>query len=132
MTITTNDLRVWLERKYHNFEVAALPVHGTYGLVWFLKAKSPTSIPKGFAVKTLAPEKVISSKSLDSDDLDNLRREFRMWLALPGTYNVLTAIGFDVASLGAGGDAGNMNIPVMRMPLMVRLIIGSTILSLMK
>lgn len=113
MTITTNDLRAWLERKYHDYDVAAEPVHGTYGLIWFL-TKNGTK--KGFAVKSLAPEKLLVNKSLD--ELANLRREFRMWLALPNTYNVLPAIGFDIASLGAGGDPGIVNIPVMRMPLM--------------
>lgn len=113
MTITTDDLRVWIERKYHDYNVAAEPVHGTYGLIWFLTKKGTA---KGFAVKTLAPEKVLESKSLD--DLANLRREFRMWLALPLTYNVVSALGFDIALLGGDDESEVVNLPVMRMPLM--------------
>ncbi|TAJ77601.1 MAG: protein kinase family protein [Gallionellaceae bacterium] len=116
MTITTDDFRAWLERKYHDYDVAAEPVHGTYGLIWFLTTKSPKSSPKGFAVKTLAPEKIISSKSLV--DLANLRREFRMWLALPSTYNVVSALGFDIASLVGVDGSEVVNLPVMRMPRM--------------
>lgn len=113
MTITTDDLRVWIERKYHDYNVAAEPVHGTYGLIWFLTKKGTA---KGFAVKTLAPEKILESKSLD--DLANLRREFRMWLALPCTYNIVSALGFDIASLGGVDESEVVNLPVMRMPLM--------------
>jgi len=113
MTITINNLRAWLESQYHDYDVAVDPVYGTYGLIWFLTTRDAN---KGFAVKTLAPEKLSLNNSLD--DIANLQREFRMWLALPSTHNVVTALGFDIATL-SGGDRGDVvNLPVMRMPLM--------------
>ena len=116
MTMTTDDLRKWLERKYHDFALADEPVHGTYGLIWFLTRKSPNSSSETFAVKTIAPEKIVDPKS--ADDLGNLRREFRMWLELPHTYNVVSALGFDIAYLPTGKQGESVSVPVMRMPRM--------------
>jgi hypothetical protein len=47
-----------------------------------------------------------------------LRREFRMWLALPHTYNVLPALGFDFAHLSDDTLNASIDLPVMRMPRM--------------
>jgi serine/threonine protein kinase len=113
MTITTNQLREWLVGKYPDYVIPIEPIHGTYGLIWFLM-KVDSDV--GFAVKTLAPEKILEPKSLN--DLSILRREFRMWLELPFSYNVVTAIGFDNASLHSHKSGETINFPVMRMPLM--------------
>jgi serine/threonine protein kinase len=50
------------------------------------------------------------------DELADLRREFRMWLELRETYNVLPALGFDVVSIFDGVNNKNIDLPVMRMP----------------
>src|SRR5438105_959386 len=99
MKATTSDLRNWLELQYADYETEHTPVHGTYGLIWFLQAKRDNIHPQSFAVKTLEPESLTSqSKNMD---IVHLRREFRMWLALPPTYNVVPALGIDVAVLEA-------------------------------
>ena len=114
MLATTDDLRDWIERRYHDYSVSTVPVQGTYGLIWFLSPRRATS-SHGFAVKTMAPESLADSKSVR--DADYLRREFRMWLELPNTYNVLPALGFEDAWVGKpGGDL--VHLPVMRMPRM--------------
>jgi hypothetical protein len=97
MGITTQALRVWLERKHDGYAVEGDPVHGTYGLIWFLNAKSPNTLPGTFAVKTVDPKKV--ARESKRDEVADLRREFRMWLALPQTYDVLPALGFDITTL---------------------------------
>lgn len=115
MAITTLALRKWLEREYHGYAVEGEPVHGTYGLIWFLTAKSGNPVvPETFAVKTVVPEKITQGSTLD--EVKFLRREFRIWLALPSTYNVLPAFGFDFAYLSDG--SASINLPVMRMPRM--------------
>jgi len=114
MGITTQALREWLERTYDGYSVDADQQRGTYGLIWFLTARSANTHPAKFAVKTVDPEKIAEAST--ADDVTHLRREFRMWLALPQTYNVLPALGFDIACLS--DDTGNRSIdlPVMRMP----------------
>jgi hypothetical protein len=116
MGITTQALREWLERKYDDCSVAADPVRGTYGLIWFLTRKSPNTHPKEFAVKTVVPEDIAEGSKIES--LTLLRREFRMWLALPETYNVLPALGFDIATLSESEQNRSIDLPVMRMPRM--------------
>ena len=109
MEVTTQDVFDWLERQYHNYKVHPEPLHGTYGLIWFLSADSGS-----FAVKTLAPERL--SVAASRFDAEYLRREFRIWLSLPPTYNVLSALGFDIASLGSAESQKKVHLPVMRMP----------------
>jgi serine/threonine protein kinase len=113
MPITTQALREWLERNYHDCSIEPDPVYGTYGQIWFLTTKSAYPAKK-FAVKTVTPEKL--TQGLTVDDVKFLRREFRMWLGLPETYNVLPALGFDFAHLSDGIIA--IDLPVMRMPRM--------------
>jgi Protein kinase domain len=84
-------------------------VAGTYGLVWFLTDKTPHT----FAVKTVNPEKKPKS---GEDIVENLRREFRIWLDLPSTYNVLSAIGFDIGPFWDSDKEETIELPVMRMP----------------
>ena len=116
MTVTTQGLREWLEREYDGYAVEGEPVHGTYGLIWFLLARSgDRAAPATFAVKTVVPEKITQGSTLD--EVKFLRREFRIWLALPHTYNVLPALGFDFAYLSDGWNAP-IHLPVMRMPRM--------------
>lgn len=109
MEATTQDVYDWLKRRYHDYEVHPNPVHGTYGLIWLMSGNSG-----GFAVKTLAPERLADAES--QFDADYLRREFRIWLALPHTYNVLPALGFDIAMLGGDESESNVQLPLMRMP----------------
>jgi hypothetical protein len=109
MKLTTRNVYQWLERRHHDYQVEPEPLHGTYGLIWFLKGESGS-----FAVKTVAPERLVEDVS--RFDADYLRREFRIWLALPPTYNVLPAFGFDIATLGNNGSENCVHLPVMRMP----------------
>jgi serine/threonine protein kinase len=109
---TTSDLREWLVDRFHDYVVSDEPVKGTYGLIWFLKAKN--SVPPFMAVKTLAPEALTNPKS--SNDIDYLRREFRLWMALPQHNNVVTALGFDTARLSGDHEIDTVSLPVMRMP----------------
>lgn len=109
MGATTQDVYNWLVRRYQDYTVRPDPLHGTYGLIWFLSNNSGS-----FAVKTLAPERLDVAAS--KFDADYLRREFRIWLALPSTYNVLSALGFDVATLGSEESENLVKLPVMRMP----------------
>lgn len=116
MALTTADLRDWLERKYDMYFVEPRPLYGTYGQIWFLNARGTHQIPEGFAVKTVAPERVFDVRS--AVDADYLRREFRIWLSLPPTANVLPALGFDVACLHEVSSGSEILLPVMRMPRM--------------
>jgi serine/threonine protein kinase len=50
-----------------------------------------------------------------ANDIEYLKREFRMWLGLPYNYNVLTALGFDIARLSDRDNAQTVSLPVMRM-----------------
>ncbi len=109
---TTNDLREWLVQHYHDYVVADEPVRGTYGLIWFLS--KPDSIPGVFAVKTQAPEALTTPKS--ANDIDYLRREFRMWLALPPHLNVVPALGFDTAHLTDDQEKEAISLPGMLCP----------------
>jgi hypothetical protein len=116
MTIALEDLREWLDEQYDGYSVEPEPAKGTYGLIWFLNAKSPNTLPGTFAVKTVDPNRV--SKVSKTDDVANLRREFRMWLALPTTHNVLPAFGFDIAHFTEREGNQTINLPFMRMPRM--------------
>ena len=109
MAATTQDLYEWLRRRYSDYQVKPEPMHGTYGLIWFLDGESGS-----FAVKTIAPERLLEPES--QLDGDYLQREFRMWLELPHTYNVLPALGFDVATIGIYEIGLPVKLPVMRMP----------------
>jgi len=109
MEVTTKDVYHWLVRQYHNYTVHADPLKGTYGLIWFLSGNSGS-----FAVKTLAPERLADAAS--RLDAEYLRREFRIWLALPPTHNVLSASGFDIATFGSDKSENKVQLPVMRMP----------------
>lgn len=111
---TTSDLREWLVQHFHDYVVEDQPVKGTYGLIWFLSKKN--SVPGVFAVKTLAPEAMVDPKK--ASDIDYLRREFRMWLAVPSHLNVVPALGFDTAHLSSGIESAAVSLPVMRMPKM--------------
>jgi serine/threonine protein kinase len=114
MGYTTRHLYHWLVNHFHNYTVDPDPLAGTYGLIWFLTTRMEGANPKGFAVKTIAPERLNIEKS--RFDADYLRREFRIWLDLPQSLNVLPALGFDVATLEIEGDANPLELPVMRMP----------------
>lgn len=111
---TTSDLWKWLVRHFHDYVVEDEPVEGTYGQIWFLS--KPNTIPGEFAVKTLAPEAMADPKK--DSDIDYLRREFRMWLALPPHLNVVPALGFETAQLSSGIESEAIRIPIMRMPKM--------------
>ncbi len=113
MNTTLEAIHDWLEQKYDGYSVETKPVEGTHGLIWFLNANSASTKPSSFAIKTVNPKKI--DHELTEDDLETLRREFRMWLALPPTYNVLPALGFDIATLSGSSP---ISIPVMRMPRM--------------
>jgi len=116
MTIALANIREWLDKHYDGYSVEPEPVRGTYGLIWFLNATSPNISPKSFAVKTVDPNR--ASKLSTPDDIATLRREFRMWLALPATYNVLPALGFDIATFSDSETNQSVNLPFMRMPRM--------------
>jgi serine/threonine protein kinase len=116
MGITTQALREWLERRFDGYSLEAEPKKGTYGIVFFLTSKSPHICPRSFAVKTVDPEKIAEGLKKNEDEV--LRREFRMWLALPQSYNVLPALGFDIATLSESTQNKSIDLPVMRMPRM--------------
>jgi serine/threonine protein kinase len=116
MSIRVQGLRDWLEWRYEDFSVDAEPLHGTYGLIWFMTARSANTHPNTFAVKTVDPERV--ARASGRDEVADLRREFRMWLALPPTHNVLPALGFDIATLADSIQTRSIDLPLMRMPRM--------------
>jgi serine/threonine protein kinase len=116
MGITRQALREWLELRNDGYCVEAEPKVGSYGLVFILTAKSPNTSPRSFAVKTVDPEKIPQGFKKDEDKV--LRREFRMWLELPHTYNVLPALGFDIATLSESAQNKSIDLPIMRMPRM--------------
>ena len=110
MSITDQEICEWIERKFKDFSVSKR-LSGKYGLVWFLTHKS---FPKTeFAVKTVKTEKELAS---GQDIVQNLRREFRIWLELPRTYNVLGANGIDVGTFWDGERKEEIKLPFMRMP----------------
>lgn len=111
-----NDLREWLVKNYPKYAVSDQPVNGTYGIIWFLKAKETNSIPRFLAVKTIDPENGIQPNF--RSDVDVLRREFQMWLMLPRHRNVVPALGFESAKFPNNDGIGEISLPVMRMPKM--------------
>lgn len=110
MSITAQEISEWLKRKFRDFSVLGHKV-GTYGLVWFLTHKSISETE--FAVKTVNPEKEPKS---GRDIVEDLRREFRIWLELPRTYNVLGANGLDIGTFYDGERKEKIKLPFMRMP----------------
>jgi serine/threonine protein kinase len=113
---TSNELRDWLASHFHDCDVTDEPVKGTYGLIWFLSYQDQNTYPDSFAVKTLAPE--LLAKHISSNDLEYLKREFRLWLELPTHRNVLGAFRFEIAQLFAENGIDEVYIPVMLMPRM--------------
>lgn len=114
---TTQDLKNWLVEKYHDYDLDPEPLHGTYGLIWFLKSKHANSYSDTIALKTLAPERLNDLET--QEDITYLRKEFEMWLNLPDHRNVVQATRFDTAHLTSGDQKkGMISLPVMLMPRM--------------
>jgi hypothetical protein len=68
MSIRVQGLRGWLECRYEDFSVDVEPLHGTYGLIWFMTARSANTHPNTFAVKTVDPEPVAQASGRDRLD----------------------------------------------------------------
>lgn len=108
----SEQIREKLQRKYHTFEFDELPIHGTYGLVWLAR---DTKTGHGLAFKTLDFGR--EDVSADSPDLAYLQREFRKWMKLPPSRNILAALGFDIFRINVDGVEVT-DLPVMRMKAM--------------
>jgi serine/threonine protein kinase len=111
-TETINELREWIERTYDNCIVHNEPETGTYGIVWFLKAKSHSH---EFAIKTIDPKYLINP---DQDrNVDNLKREFAIWMTIPHCYNVVSALHIKFANYYSSVLGAQIRgLPVMQMP----------------
>lgn len=106
-------IRTWLTTRYTDYKIES-EISGTYGLIFVLTALHDIH-PKSFAIKTIDPKLLDPTKR---DHLADLQREFRLWLELRQTYNVLPAIGFDIAEIYDGDSKRHYKIPMMRMPKM--------------
>ena len=109
---TIKELRDWIKQRYDDCTVPDEPVKGTYGIVWFLKAKSYSH---EFAIKTIDPEYLIKP---DRDtNVENLSREFALWMTIPRCYNVVSALHMKFANYYSPSlDTQVTGLPVMHMP----------------
>ncbi len=117
MKTCVDKLREWIEHKFHDYAIDGAPVKGTYGLIWFIKAKQDNIFPQTRALKTLNPDDLIDSGNLQ--DVDYLKREFRMWLELPPTYNVISGIKLYIARLPITQVAFERETSFIELPVMV-------------
>lgn len=111
-------LREWIEHRFNDYVIEGDPVTGTYGLIWFIKAKQNNFYPQTRALKTLNPDDLMDSNNLQ--DIDYLKREFRMWMELPPTFNVIGGIKIYIARLPTiktvlDQDTSFVDLPVMMM-----------------
>lgn len=110
--VSTTELRNFLVKKFPGHIVDDVPIKGTYGQIWLISDKMRPEW--GFAIKTLPPEKLVDPDSLN--DMDYLKREFRMWLELPRHLNVVPALGFDIVPFSLQNNDTPVRLPIMRMP----------------
>jgi len=76
---TIEFLKLWISvHGFADWDLEDDFTRGTYGLVFFLNAKNPNTFPKSIALKTLDPEDLPKTPKA----LDELQREFAMWLRL--------------------------------------------------
>jgi serine/threonine protein kinase len=112
-----DNLREWIENKYYDYSIDGEHVKGTYGLIWFLKANKASHIPKTRALKTLNPDNLTNIEKLK--DVDYLRRELRMLMELPKTYNVISAIKIDIARLPVTKTKFDQNQSFLYLPVLM-------------
>jgi serine/threonine protein kinase len=114
MAITNDSIREWLNRRFPDDNCEDTPLKGTYGLIWFLNAKRQPTHPPSFAIKTVQPETLGDVRH--STDIENIMREFRIWIELPQTYNVVSAFGVEIATIVDPDSGQLMKLPLMKMP----------------
>jgi serine/threonine protein kinase len=113
MSLTTEFLKFAIESEFDEFNISDGPISGTYGQIWFLKAKSSARSPQEIALKTMPPEDL---KSLEDDNaLEVLKREFNMWLSMPKHLNVVSAFGFEFLPLYNEETKSSIELPIMKM-----------------
>jgi len=105
----SEQVRAEMQSKYPDLIFADSPIHGTYGLVWLAR---DSRTDQALAFKTLDFDR--EDVSLASQDLAYLQREFRKWMKLPPSRNILSALGYDLIYMEVDG-AKLSDIPVMRM-----------------
>lgn len=110
-------LKQWITvHGFHDWELEDEVVRGSYGLVFLLNDKHSGMGSRGIAVKTLDPDKLPK----EPKTLDELQREFAMWIRLPDHDNVLRAgifkrAKFPVPYSSTPDEIRWMEIPVMQM-----------------
>lgn len=108
----SEQIKAALQNTYRDFDFDESPIHGTYGLVWLAR---DTRTDNALAFKTLDIGR--DGLSPTSQDLAYLQREFRKWMKLPPSRNILGALGYDLVRVDVEGfDVGDL--PVMRMKAM--------------
>jgi serine/threonine protein kinase len=110
-----DSLREWITLKFNDYVIDGTPVNGTYGLIWFIKAKESNVHPQARALKTLNPDDLTDLSNLQ--DVVYLEREFRMWMELKPTYNVINPTNLYFAHLPTIRATSNkiLKLPVMMM-----------------
>jgi serine/threonine protein kinase len=112
---TIDFLKLWISvHGFADWDLEDEFTRGTYGLVFFLNAKNPNTSPKSIALKTLDPEDLPKTPKA----LDELQREFAMWLRLPDHENVLRAGILKRAKFPAGDSFAPDGIRWVEMPVM--------------
>jgi len=102
----------WLNRRWpEHYQVETLRP-GTYGAVWVMSASGANIFPEKFALKTLNLNRKQERPDRDLDIKGLFERELRVWLDLPGHYNVVRALGLEFAE---NFSAGSRVLPFMRM-----------------
>lgn len=113
MLIELDNIRNWLRQRYRDYEPDSDPIKGTYGIVWFLHSTRRSLHPSVFAVKTIKPDLAAAIVRPGQEQIDILHREFRLWLGVPHSINVVPALGLDFAPVF---DHYGRQLPFMRMP----------------
>jgi len=105
----SEQIRTALQIKYHEFIFDESPIHGTYGLVW-LARDSRTGNALAFKSLDFGRDGVTQA----IEDFAYLQREFRKWMKLPPSRNILGALGYDLVRIELDGVEVE-DLPVMRM-----------------
>ena len=109
----TEQIKKSLQYKYPDLNFEDSPIKGTYGLVW-LSRDSQTG--NSLAFKTLDFER--EDVNPETADLAYLQREFRKWMKIPPSRNVVRARGYDLVDVVVDGR-NIRDVPVMRMKAMI-------------
>jgi len=108
-------IKLWISAHgFPGYEIEGEPVWGTYGLVFLLNAAFSGASPQSIAVKTFDPNQLPEKPST----LQELQREFAMWLRLPDHANVLRAGRLKTAILQVPDPSAPRATRKIEMPLM--------------